>query len=90
MNSLTESEFLVLDELYFVSSYHDILEHINMDVAIFKTTLMSLLEKGFAVQMKYNVTHNDFEKLERPDQTCLEHSSFVATREGLLIHNSRS
>ena len=90
MNSLTASEFLVLDELYFVSSYHEILERITMDEPLFRSALTGLLEKGFIVQMKYDDDHNDFEKLEQPDLTSLERSSFVATREGLLIHNSRN
>ncbi|MEO6168290.1 MAG: hypothetical protein ABIO46_11770 [Chitinophagales bacterium] len=90
MSTLTESEFLVLDELYFVTSYQEILQEVRMDENSLRSTLISLLEKGFVVQLKYNESMKDFEKLEKPDLPILQHSSYVASRQGLLIHNSRN
>lgn len=89
MNALTENEFLILDELYFVTSYQEVLQQLSMDAEVFHKTLISLLEKGFVIQLKYNASIKDFERLEQAEHATLEISSYVASRQGLLIHNSR-
>ncbi|MBK9732407.1 MAG: hypothetical protein IPO83_14220 [Chitinophagaceae bacterium] len=89
MEALTENEFLLLDELYFVTSFGEVLQELAIDKDLFLSTLTGLLAKGFVIQLNYNDVIKDFEKLEKPDLAFLESSSFVASREGLLIHNSR-
>ena len=90
MNALTELEFLILDEVYFVSSYHTILKNLGCEEEQFRKTLINLLEKAWIAQLKYNEEKKDFEKLDAYEISFLEASSFVATKEGLLIHNSRN
>jgi hypothetical protein len=90
MNQLTDLEFLILDEVYFVTSYSTILQNIGSGAEEFRKTLIGLLEKQLVSQMKYNNDLKDFDKLESPDLSALSESSFVATRQGLLIHNSRN
>ena len=51
---------------------------------------MGLLNKGFIMQMQYNDNMKDYLKLEQPDFSSIERSAFVASREGLKVHNSRS
>ena len=90
MSSLSDLEFLILDEVYFVSSYVTILQNTGSNEEEFRTVLIELLEKGFIAQMKYEEALQDFERLEQPDLFSLERSSFVATKEGLKVHNSRN
>ena len=90
MSSLSDIEFLVLDEVYFVSSFQTILQNTGYNEEQLRKTLADLLEKGFIAQMKYNEELKDYEKLDQPDLFTISHSSFVATREGLAIHNSRN
>ena len=86
---LSELEYLILDELYFVSPYQEILERVGCDAELFKATLRGLLEKELALQMHYNPDLKDFIRPDDPGQKELEHSHFVATRQGLILHNSR-
>ena len=86
---LSELEYLILDELYFVSSYQEILNNVGCEGELFKVVITGLLEKGLAVQMTYNTDLKDFIKLDHADRNLLEHSHFVATRQGLIVHNSR-
>jgi hypothetical protein len=86
---LSDLEYLILDELYFVSSYQEILEKVGCDGELFKVTLKGLLEKGLVTQMNYNTDLKDFIKPGDADSNELSHSHFVATRQGLIVHNSR-
>lgn len=90
MPTLTASEYRLLDELYFVTTYRELVEQLSMEESEVQTTLMGLLNKGFIMQMQYNDNMKDYLKLEQPDFLSIERSSFVASREGLKVHNSRS
>lgn len=90
MSGLSDMEFRVLDELYFVTAYHELLELTALEEGQFRETLLGLIDQGLVHQMRYNATINDFERLEQPDRASCLQSSFVASRQGLLIHNMRS
>ena len=90
MSALSDLEFLILDELYFISSYNTVLQNVGYDEEIFRSALISLLEKGWISQMKYDSGRNDFERFDEADSTSISKSYFVATKQGLLIHNSRN
>ena len=88
MNSLTDLEYRILDELYFVSSFQTLLENFDEEKSLVFDSLKNLLENGLVIQMKYEGGRE--RKLEATDLTTLEHSHFVASKKGLLIHNSRN
>ena len=90
MNGLNDTEFRVLDELYFVTTHHELLELTNLDEETLNETLLELATRGLVNQMMYNDALNDFEKLEYPERSSFSRSGFVASRQGLLIHNRRS
>lgn len=90
MNGLNDTEFRVMDELYFVTAYNELLELTVLDEGLLNKTLFGLIVQGLVHQMKYNANINDFEKLEQADTASFFQSSFVATRQGLLMHNMRS
>ena len=88
MNSLTDLEYRILDELYFVSSFQTLLDNLNEEKSSVFDSLHNLLENGLVIQMKYR--EGTEQKLEIIDLTALEESHFVASKKGLLIHNSRN
>jgi hypothetical protein len=88
MSGLNDLEYRILDELYFISSYQTLMENLNEDRENMKEALVNMLRNGWIVQIKYEA--HEEEKLEVPDLSVLEQSYFVASKKGLLIHNSRN
>lgn len=85
--NLTEQEFDILDELYFVISWHELIEVMRCDSAWLKDGLRTLLEKRFVQQFTYSELHHDFVRLNEPDLAHPEQYHYLATKEGLLAHN---
>ncbi|WP_305982137.1 hypothetical protein [Roseivirga thermotolerans] len=85
--TMTDAEFDVMDELYFVQPYTYLLEELTLKEEELKATLRSLLEKGY---IKCFFTMND-EVFE--DQLNFEKEYktyyYLATKTGLLAHNGR-
>ena len=88
MNSLTDLEYRILDELYFVSSFPNLLHNVSEEKKSVIDSLRRLLENELVTQI--NPDAGAEEKLEVPDFATLEQSYFVASKKGLLIHNSRN
>ena len=88
MSSLTDLEYRILDELYFVSSFQTLLQNLNEEENAMREGLKNLLERELIVQIRS--TNGREEKLDAPDLSTLEPSYFVASKKGLLIHNSRN
>ena len=89
MNELTDLEFRIIDELYFVTSFSDLTYALAEGQSSLTEGLRTLLEKELITQLVFEQELKDYRKLEKPDFDTLEHSYFVASRKGLLIHNSR-
>lgn len=88
MNSLTDLEYRIIDELYFVSSFQTLLDNLDEEKNVIMDSLNHLLRNGLIIQMKYEEGRE--QKLETADPGTLEQSYFVASKKGLLIHNSRN
>jgi len=88
MNSLTDLEYRILDELYFLTSFQTLKENLKEEESEFRRALRNLLEQGLVAQIKSTLGRE--EKLEVPDFNTLEESYFVASKKGLLIHNTRN
>jgi len=88
MNSLTDLEYRVLDELYFVSSFQNLQDNLVEEKSLVINALKNLLENNLVTQVKMEAGKE--EKLDVPDPASIEHSYFVASKKGLLIHNSRN
>jgi hypothetical protein len=89
MTDLTDSEYSILDELYFVTSFAALHQALTMNKRELLQGLASLLDRGLVTQLIFDPVVNDFQKLEVPEPATLEQSSFVASKKGLLLHNSR-
>ncbi|MEO5674301.1 MAG: hypothetical protein ABIQ74_06615 [Chitinophagales bacterium] len=86
MNSLTEMEYRILDELYFLSSFESVIENLGESKDLIIAGMKHLLENELIIQVKMNAGKE--EKLETPDYPALEKSFFVASKKGLILHNS--
>lgn len=88
MSTFNQLEFEVMDELYLLSSFQQIKEATGAPAADLKNVLLSLLQNNYIRQMVYSKSLNDYEPMEIYDESKLESSSYVATKKGLLAHNS--
>jgi len=84
---MSDLEFDVLDELYFVQPFDALLELTSLEDNVLKTVLKKLLSKQWIKCLK-SATHDipveevDFDKDFRS-------MYFLATKSGLLAHNSQ-
>lgn len=83
---MTDREFDVLDELYFVTPFQDLLQTTASGRTELVTVLRSLHEKGWIKVMK------TIDEELTTNQVDLEKNAadyfFLATKSGLLAHNS--
>ena len=82
---MTDAEFDVLDELYFVQPYEYLQNELDFDDAELKKILISLSEKGWIKcysTMDVEVFDQDLD-LEKNYQCYL----YLASKKGLMAHN---
>ncbi|MFT6866108.1 MAG: DNA-binding MarR family transcriptional regulator [Cyclobacteriaceae bacterium] len=83
---MTDDEFNVLDELYFVRSYTELKGLVSYADEALIPILKSLNEKDW-IKFLINMDDEWAANLELTDQQFIE-SYFLATKKGLLAHNS--
>ena len=84
---MTEEEFLVLDNLYFVTSYKELAENSRLDDQILKTVLWDLITKGWT-----NCFTDPENEVEVTAENFADNYSkyyYLASKQGLLEHNLR-
>lgn len=85
---MTDEEFDVLDELYFLQPFNYLLEELELSEEVLKETLKLLLTKKWI--RCYKDTSDEIFKTEDLD---FEHQyqkyHYLASKEGLLAHNGR-
>ncbi len=84
---MTENEFDILDELYFVASYSDLRGSISLSDEELCVGLKALLEKGY---IKILYPDQDTEHPYDADafgEHCQDYF-YLATKSGLVRHNS--
>ncbi|MGW8121214.1 transporter [Roseivirga echinicomitans] len=84
---MTDKEFDVLDELYFVQSFDAILEEVELNESELAEVLSALIGKGWVKcyndrQAEMPIASND---LGKDFATYF----YLASKEGLLAHNGR-
>jgi hypothetical protein len=84
---MSDLEFDVLDELYFIKSFDELLEATSLDEVVLVRTLLDLKQKDWIKPASIQDGH-DIE-----DHFDVEHDPrkyhFLATKKGLLAHNGR-
>lgn len=84
---MTEIEFDILDELYFVASYKDLRITLSLSDEELCQGLQSLLKRGY-IRIMY--PDQDTEHAYEPN-TFSKHCQdyfYLATKAGLVVHNS--
>ena len=84
---MSEAEFSVLDELYFVTSYQDLQAQCGVLERELPAVLWQLIEKGWVKcladpQEEIEVTWQKFEQ-------HYNHLYYLASKQGLLMHNKK-
>ena len=82
---MTEDEFEVVDELYFVQSYADIKKELHWEDEKLLGILQSLVEKKW-VKCLLSPEEEVFEDCDVWNNG--ENYFYLATKEGLMIHNT--
>lgn len=84
---MTDNEFDLLDELYFVQSFSDLKEILEWEEGMVKETLHALIDKGWVkcfkdIKAEVALEDVDFQQL-------YSRYFYLATKAGLLAHNGR-
>ena len=84
---MTETEFEILDELYFLIDFKTLLNNVNFDENILKNSLRLMIEKNWIALFM-----NDDSAEINYDNTSFEENFksyyYLATKKGLFEHNS--
>ncbi|MFN3315695.1 MAG: transporter [Raineya sp.] len=80
-------EFDILDEIYFVETFENIRQKLNINSQTLKETLKSMIEKGWVKCFANQYTEVIFDTRSFEENYQVYH--YLATKEGLLAHNSR-
>ena len=85
---MTDPEFDLLDELYFVASFRTLLEKTGLPAAVLQEQLRALLEQGL---VRSYWPDPDTELVYEPTSfgAIAQDASYLASKEGLLQHNTR-
>ncbi len=84
---MTEEEFDVLDELYFVQPFEFLLNELEMAEAELKSVLVGLIERGW-VKCFFSMQEEALSHELQMDTKYREYF-YLATKEGLMAHNGR-
>ena len=83
---MTDNEFDLLDELYFLQSYPYLVKTLNMSEDVIHSTLDILLKKGWIKCYISPTEEIDFDISKFEKEYWNYH--YLATKAGLLAHNS--
>jgi DNA-binding Lrp family transcriptional regulator len=85
---MSDLEFDILDELYFVISFKELQKHLHLSEEVLANTLSNLLNKGW-VKCFYAGGDEIVLQEELDFETKYSTYHYLATKAGLLAHNSR-
>lgn len=84
---MSENEFDILDELYFVTSYPDLKSALSLNDEEICTALQSLIRQGY-VKILYPDQDTEYAYDETSFGKHCQAYYFLATKAGLIVHNS--
>jgi DNA-binding HxlR family transcriptional regulator len=84
---MTDLEFEILDEIYFVESFENLQKKLEIEKQVLKDTLKQMIEKGWVKCFANQYTEVVFDTHSFEEKYQIYH--YLATKEGLLAHNSR-
>lgn len=84
---MTDAEYDIIDELYFVTPYLQLAEQTELEEDLLKTTLITLIEKGWVRVYKSVSEESEMNTLDL--NANYKSYFYLASKKGLFEHNSR-
>jgi AICAR transformylase/IMP cyclohydrolase PurH len=88
-DTLTSLQYEILDKIYFVESYKQILEEVHSPANIIADEIKNMIVKRWVQVLVYDENIKDYVKTEIYDTDNLQNYFFLITKEGLLKHHGR-
>ena len=85
---MNEIEYDIIDELYFVTSYPDIAQALNIPEAELCSYLAQLLQQGY-IKAFYPNPDTEVSYQEEEFRLYCQKYFYLATKAGLILHNTR-
>lgn len=86
---MSDFEFDVIDELYFVQGFDHIQKELAVDELNLKNTLWDLLQKEWIKCFPSEANDEVFQPEAQEFANNYKSYYYLATKDGLLLHNSR-
>lgn len=84
---MTDEEFQIIDTLYFIISFEDIKSELSCEENVLRDKLLGLIQKGWVKCFKKG-SEEELEDL-MDFEFQYKNYNYLATKEGLLAHNSK-
>ena len=85
--TLNELQFDIIDCLYFVESYENILEDVSKPEPIVRDELRTLIDRGYVNVLIFDEENGDYKKTAIFDSDNMKDYHYLASKDGLLKHN---
>lgn len=86
---MNENEYLIVEEIYFLTSFQQLIQTIGCSEETLEKDLAHLLSEKMITQFVFDEYLNDYVVTEPVDFSILRKSAFVATKKGLLEHHNK-
>lgn len=87
--TLTDIEYDILNAIYFVEPFENILAECRQPVGVVTDVLRQLIDKKYVVAMRFDDATQEYVRSFIYDADNMNAYSYLATKEGLMAHNSR-
>lgn len=88
MNKISQVEYDILNALYFVEPFENILDEVDASRPVIVDSLKTLIDKKYVSPLHFDEEKGDFVKTYIYDSDNMQNYSFLATKEGLMLHNN--
>jgi hypothetical protein len=85
--ALNELQFDIIDCLYFVESYENILEDVGKPEPFVRDELRTLIDRGYVNVLIFDEEDGEYHKTPIFDSDNMKDYHYLASKDGLLKHN---
>jgi hypothetical protein len=86
-DEINDLQFNILDALYFVEPYQNILDEVEEPEPVIRDELRSMIDKGWVHVMAFDEEKGDYVKSPIYDTDNMQDYAYLASKKGLLRHN---
>lgn len=88
-DQLSDIEYDILNAIYFVEPFQNILDECKAPEKIVADVLKHLIAKKYVTPMQFDEEKQEFVRTYFYDSDDMRAYYYLATKDGLMIHNSR-